>query len=110
RYFGQTGRYLGPSPGVATLNLFQLLRMELRAPARSAAERARTERQPIVQAPILLGTNGGHQPISLTATPVWRGAADAPGNAVVIVFRELVAHPPQQSPHHVHPYLSAPFP
>src|SRR5262249_7219167 len=49
RYFGQTGRYLGPSPGVATLNLFQLLRMELRAPARTAVDRARSDRQPVLQ-------------------------------------------------------------
>ena len=110
RYFGQTGRYLGPSPGVATLNLFQLLRMELRAPARSAAERARTERQPIVQAPILLGTNGGHQPISLTATPVWRGAADAPGNALVIVFRELGAPTAEKSGDDGSSKLPAPSP
>jgi len=91
RYFGQTGRYLGPSPGVATLNLFQLLRMELRAPARTAVERARSERQPVVQGHILLGMNGGHQPVSLTAAPLSRGASDAAGNALIIVFREVGA-------------------
>jgi len=41
RFSGETDNYLGPPPGAASLNLFSLLRKPLRAPARSALQKAR---------------------------------------------------------------------
>jgi two-component system, chemotaxis family, CheB/CheR fusion protein len=45
RYFGQTGRYLEPSPGAASLNLFTVLRPELRQAARSLLQDVRERGQ-----------------------------------------------------------------
>ena len=39
RFFGQTGKYLEPTSGAATLNLFHILRHELRPPARWRSNR-----------------------------------------------------------------------
>ena len=41
RFHGDTGRYLGPSTGAATLNLFSLLNRGLRTAARTVVQQAR---------------------------------------------------------------------
>jgi two-component system, chemotaxis family, CheB/CheR fusion protein len=46
---GETGRYLEPSSGLASLNLFDILRKSLRPIVRSALQAARTANETVVQ-------------------------------------------------------------
>ena len=86
RYFGQTGRYLEPSPGAASLNLFTVLRPELRACARSLLQEVRDSGQRRQQAHISIRVNGSRQLITLIVAGL-AGEGNPDGGAVV-AFQE----------------------
>ena len=76
RFSGDTGRYLGPSSGTASLNLFGLLHKGLRAPARAAVQQALSKRSTVTQEGQMLAPGGERVIVSLIAEPI----ADEPGN------------------------------
>jgi two-component system CheB/CheR fusion protein len=86
RYFGQTGRYLEPSPGAASLNLFTVLRPELRQAARSLLQDVRERGQRRTQPHLSIPVNGSRQLITLIVAP-FAGDSEAHGNAIV-AFQE----------------------
>jgi two-component system, chemotaxis family, CheB/CheR fusion protein len=86
RYFGQTGRYLEPSPGAASLNLFTLLRPELRAPARSLLQEVRDSGQRRHQSHLSIRVNGSRQLITLIVAGL-AAEGNSDGGAVV-AFQE----------------------
>lgn len=87
RYFGQTGRYLEPSPGAASFNLFTLLRPELRQPARGLLQQVREHGQRRTQPHLSIPLNGVHQLITLIVAPVG-GEAPTEGSAIVAFHDE----------------------
>ena len=93
RYFGQTGRYLEPSPGTASLNLFTVLRPELRAPARSLLQEVRDSGQRRHQPHLSIRVNGSRQLITLIVAGL-AGEENADGGAVVAFQEDGAPVPP----------------
>ncbi|WP_426281521.1 chemotaxis protein CheB [Lysobacter soli] len=94
RFSGDTGRYLGPSAGAASLNLFALLNKGLRGPARTAVQQALVRHNTVVQEGQLTGPHGERIPVRLIAEPIHEqddGNAErrAPSSLCILVFKEL---------------------
>ncbi|MEO6228352.1 MAG: CheR family methyltransferase, partial [Thermomonas sp.] len=70
RFAGDTGRYLGPVSGAATLNLFGMLHKSLRAAARVAVEDAFTDRKTVVRAGLSVHVDGKRQSLRLIVEPL----------------------------------------
>jgi two-component system CheB/CheR fusion protein len=69
RFSGQTGRYLGPSPGTASLNLFGLLQRSLRPGVRGAVQEALATRRQSIHEAITLETDGDRHLVDLIVEP-----------------------------------------
>lgn len=70
RFAGDTGRYLGPASGAATLNLFGMLHKDLRAAARVAVQEAFASGKTVVRAGLRVDINGKPQTLRLIAEPL----------------------------------------
>jgi two-component system CheB/CheR fusion protein len=70
RFAGQTDKYLGPTPGAASLNLFSLIRRGLRPAARAALAKALATRQPVTHEALAIEVNGGRQLVDLVVEPL----------------------------------------
>ncbi len=70
RFSGTTDKYLGPSPGAASLNLFSLIRRGLRPAARSALVKAVATGQPVRHDAVAMETHGERQLVDLVVEPV----------------------------------------
>ncbi|MDZ4759656.1 MAG: chemotaxis protein CheB [Alphaproteobacteria bacterium] len=73
RFSTHVAKYLGPSPGAASLDLFALLQRPLRPPARAALQKAVRGRQSAVQKNISVEIDGATHMIDLLAEPVGGG-------------------------------------
>jgi two-component system, chemotaxis family, CheB/CheR fusion protein len=73
RFSGETDRYLGPSPGTASLNLFNLIRKALRTPARSALQRALTTGAAVKHENLVVQANGHRRLLDLIVEPLGDG-------------------------------------
>ena len=95
RFSGDTGRYLGPSTGTASLNLFTLLHKGLRAPARAAIQHALGKRSTAVQEGQMTAPGGERVLVSLTAEPIpdENGAGDrrTASNLCLLMFKDQPA-------------------
>lgn len=94
RFSGDTGRFLGPSTGAASLNLFALLNKGLRGPARTAVQQAMLRQSAVVQEGQLSGSTGEKIPVRLIAEPIFDqdgGTAERrpPTTLCLLVFKEL---------------------
>lgn len=77
RFSGQTDRYLGPAPGAASLNLFNLLlHRGLRPAARAALAKAQATRHPATHEALAIEVNGRRQFVDLVVEPVADGNAE----------------------------------
>ncbi|MEO6263721.1 MAG: PAS domain S-box protein, partial [Luteimonas sp.] len=70
RFAGDTGRYLGPSSGAASLNLFDLLHKGLRGAARAAVQEASANLRTVVKDGLTVTVDGHRQPLRLIAEPL----------------------------------------
>ena len=70
RFAGDTGRYLGPASGAASLNLFALLHKSLRAAARVAVEEAFAGGKTVVRAGLTAHVDGKRQTLRLIVEPL----------------------------------------
>jgi two-component system, chemotaxis family, CheB/CheR fusion protein len=73
RFSGETDRYLGPSPGTASLNLFSLIRRALRSPARSALQKALTTQAVVKHENLVVQANGHRRSLDLIVEPLSDG-------------------------------------
>jgi two-component system CheB/CheR fusion protein len=96
RFSGQVAKFLGPSPGAASLDLFNLLQRPLRPAARAALQKAMRGRQGAVQKSIALEIDGAPHAIDLVAEPV--GGGD--GGFCVLAFIDRGRAPPATTPSH----------
>ena len=69
RYFGQTGRYLKPSPGAASLNLFSVLRPSCGSPW-NLLLRVRQHGRRLTQGHLSIPVNGSRQLLTLIVAPL----------------------------------------
>ena len=91
RFGGDTGRYLGPSTGAASLNLFSLLHKGLRGAARSAVQQALSTQRTVVQDGLGVVLGSDKLPLRLVATPLTE--ADGGKDLCVLAFQELERAP-----------------
>ena len=70
---GVIGRFLEPSPGIASLNLFDILRKTLRTPVRAALRNVVAKREPVVQQRLLLPFDGRNHTVTMIVKPIGDG-------------------------------------
>ena len=68
--YGDTGKYLRPAPGQASLNVIEMAREGLQMELRTAIHQAVKQKMPVVCKELLVKTNGGKQGITLTVRPL----------------------------------------
>ncbi|CAN5626854.1 chemotaxis protein CheB [soil metagenome] len=90
RFAGDTGRYLGPSTGAASLNLLALLHRGLRVAARAAVKQALADGTPVVQNGLTVTIGDRRQRVRLIAAPL--PDLDVGKPLCVLAFDELPSH------------------
>jgi two-component system CheB/CheR fusion protein len=83
---GEVGRYLEPSSGAASLNLFGILRKTLRSVVRAALQTARAKNQSVVHNDVLLRVEGKSRFVTVIVEPIGEGGADA--GLCVVAFQD----------------------
>jgi two-component system CheB/CheR fusion protein len=69
QFRGQTGPFLEPTPGAASLDLLRMAREELRLPLRRAIDRARAEKRPAKEMDIVLAVGEKRRTVTLEVIP-----------------------------------------
>ena len=82
RFSGQTEKYLAPTPGAASLNLFSLIRRGLRPAARAALAKALATRQSITHEALTIEVDGRRQLVDLVVEPL----PDSSAGLCVVAF------------------------
>jgi two-component system, chemotaxis family, CheB/CheR fusion protein len=83
---GQTGRFLEPAPGDASLNLMKMCREGLLHGLRTALQAARKQDRPVRREGLRVKTNGGYSDAAVEVVPL-SGAAQ--GRHYLVLFHEL---------------------
>ncbi len=73
QYRGDTGLYLAPSPGKASLNLLKMLREGLLVAVRAAVLRAGKEQAPAREEGLRVKSNGGYREVAIEVIPMKDG-------------------------------------
>ncbi len=89
---GQTGRFLEPAPGAASLNLLRMARPGLALDLQGAIHEARTEWAPARREGVHLQTNGGSLVTDVSVFPLGRSQT---ADAHFLVLFEPVPEPPE---------------
>ena len=84
---GEVGRYLEPSPGTASLNLFGIVRKALRPAVRTAVQRAYAAEEPVTTEKIAIKIDGKSRSIKLIVEPIPEGGAKA--GLCVVAFQDV---------------------
>ena len=92
RFFGQTGKYLEPTSGPATFDLFHILRQELRSPARLAIQQARTTHR-VAEQDLVIDVNESSVFLKLLVEPLADVLSDDMMGVCVVLFQEQAAGP-----------------
>jgi two-component system CheB/CheR fusion protein len=87
---GEVGRYLEPSPGTASLNLFTIVRKGLRPAVRAAVQKATRVAEPVAVEHIAIKIEGKNRSIRLIVEPILdeRGAGS---ERWLVVFQEVAS-------------------
>jgi two-component system CheB/CheR fusion protein len=72
QFRGDTGKYLSPAPGKASLNLLKMLREGLLVSVRAALHKAKREGGPVREEGLRVRTNGGHRDVNIEVIPIRR--------------------------------------
>jgi len=91
QFRGQTGPFLAPMPGVATLNVFKLARHELLVELRATIEKVISERTPQISAEIPAWDHD-HGPITIDVMPVHDATAHR--ECLLVSFRQATLPAP----------------
>src|SRR5262249_43840396 len=70
QFRGDTGHYLTPAPGRATLNLLKMLREGLLVGVRGALLKAKREEAPVREARLRVKSNGGYRAVDVQVVPL----------------------------------------
>lgn len=91
QFRGDTGPYLTPAPGKASLNLFKMLRDGLLVGVRGALHRARREEAPVREEGLRVRTDDGYRPVNVQVVPIKEPTRSAPSHFLVLFERVPVA-------------------
>ncbi len=86
QFRGDTGAFLAPAPGSASLNLLRMLREGLLVGVRGAIQCARREDAPVREAGLRVRANGGWRDVDVVVLPL--SGADAPSGSLLVLFEE----------------------
>jgi two-component system, chemotaxis family, CheB/CheR fusion protein len=86
KFSGQIGRYLEPSEGTPSFNLFNLIQSALRPSVRAALRDAAKTQQRVTQRNIPIVVDGKSQAINLLVEPILQASGSA--NHLVIAFQD----------------------
>jgi two-component system, chemotaxis family, CheB/CheR fusion protein len=86
QFRGETGRYLTPAPGRASLNLFKMLREGLLVAVRALIHKAKKEERPARREGLELKLNGGTTNVNIEVIPV--KAISGEQTCLLVVFDE----------------------
>ncbi|HEU4437702.1 MAG TPA: chemotaxis protein CheB, partial [Methylomirabilota bacterium] len=98
QFRGDTGLYLTPAPGKASLNLLKMLRDGLLVGVRAALHRAKREETPVREDGLQVRSNGGFRRVNVHVVPI-RGTTSGSPLHFVVLFEDVPgvdAKPPQQ--------------
>jgi two-component system CheB/CheR fusion protein len=84
---GRTGKYLELAVGTPKTDIFSLARRGLRPDLRAGVHKAINTGQPVVQANVTVGTNGGRQTINLVVHPLRSAQSHDP--LYLVVFQDI---------------------
>ncbi|HKW54942.1 MAG TPA: chemotaxis protein CheB [Stellaceae bacterium] len=94
-FSGRTGKYLQPSAGAASLDLFSLIDTGLRPDVRNALHKAMASGQKVVQENVFVNINGGRQALNIIAEPI---AGNEGGNRFfVLLFQDTGPVKPREA-------------
>jgi two-component system CheB/CheR fusion protein len=85
-FYGDTGKYLRPAPGQASLNVIEMAREGLQMELRTAIQRVVKQKKPVIRKDLLVKTNGVRQGVNLTVKPVT--GLEAPKGLLLVGFQE----------------------
>jgi two-component system CheB/CheR fusion protein len=86
-FSGRTGRYLQPTPGGASLNLFNIVDSGLRPDLRTVISQALTTGRKVVRENLRLPVNGSVQILNIVAEPLPSGEGEQ--KLCVVLFQEV---------------------
>jgi two-component system, chemotaxis family, CheB/CheR fusion protein len=98
QFRGQTGDYLEPAPGAATLNLLKMGREGLLLPLRNLMEQAKQAKHPVRQGNVRVKCNGGYREINLVVSPFKPVTSKARLFVVLFEDPQLLQAPPIPEP------------
>lgn len=75
QFRGDTGLFLTPAPGKASLKLLKMLREGLMVGVRNALHRARKEEAPVRETDLRVRSNGGYREVAVEVVPVRVGTS-----------------------------------
>src|SRR5215470_10040179 len=84
QFRGDTGLYLTPAPGKATLNLLKMLRDGLMVGVRAALHRAKREEAPVLEEGLSVRSNGGFRRVNVRAIPLRNSSGTGPVHFLVL--------------------------
>ena len=84
---GETGKYLRPAPGQASLNVIEMAREGLELELRAAIRAAASEGTPTLNREIQVKTNGGFTTVSLSVRPL--PDPDGSQNLLLVSFQDV---------------------
>src|SRR5712692_4917038 len=93
QFRGETGLYLAPAPGKASLSLLKMLREGLLVRVRGAFHKARREEAQVREEGLRVKCNGGYQSVNIQVIPV-KGANANAQTHYLILFED--ASPPEE--------------
>ncbi|HSM82931.1 MAG TPA: chemotaxis protein CheB [Nodosilinea sp.] len=91
QFRGQTGAYLEPSPGRASLNLLAMAREELRLDLRTAFYQAKQGSSDVVRSSLCLDAGGRPRPVQIAVVPLAPRPEDKPH--YLVLFSPLAPDP-----------------
>ncbi len=86
-FSGQTGKFLDPSPGVASLDFFHLIQKALRPTARVLLQQAFTNQQRVVKEHIPFEVNGTTESVTLIIEPILQASGET--QHYIVVFQQM---------------------
>jgi two-component system, chemotaxis family, CheB/CheR fusion protein len=89
QFRGNTGAYLTPAPGRASLNLIKMLREGLLVPVRNLLNKARKEGEPERKEGLSVKSNGGYHDVAIEVLPI-KGARGVAASYLVL-FEEAMS-------------------
>lgn len=96
QFHGDTGPYLAPAPGRASLKLLKMARKGLAVAIRAAVNKAKKGNAPVREEGLRIESDGGTREVNVEVVPV--GGSSAGAGGFLVLFEEPASPPPAALP------------